>query len=104
MPERPEVFYTVSTARFDVVEKPLSPWEKLYENGAVRKSALLVILAAVWELYARWLGNPLLFPTFSATVGALFDRLRPEPCRRRPSIPSRCCSKDMPRDWRSRRC
>ena len=33
--ERPEVFYEVSTAGFDVVEKPLSAWEKLYDNGAV---------------------------------------------------------------------
>ena len=72
MPERPEVFYAVSTAGFDVVEKPLSAWEKLYDNGAVRKTALLVMLAAAWELYARWLNNPLLVPTFSATVGAFF--------------------------------
>jgi len=71
MPERPEVFYEVSTAAFPVVEKPLSAWEKLYENGAVRKTILLMILAAAWEVYARWLNNPLLVPTFSATVEAL---------------------------------
>jgi NitT/TauT family transport system permease protein len=70
--ERPEVYHTVSTAGFDVVEKPLGVWSGLYENGVVRKTALLVILAAAWELYARWLDNPLLVPTFSATVGALF--------------------------------
>ena len=32
---------------------------------------LLVVLALAWELYARALDNPLLFPTFSATVAAL---------------------------------
>src|SRR5438046_357447 len=69
---RPEVFYTVATAGFPVVEKPLSAWEKLYENGAVRKTVLLMILAAAWEMYARWLNNPLLVPTFSATVEAFF--------------------------------
>jgi NitT/TauT family transport system permease protein len=63
----------VDAARFGVVTKPLSPWERLYNLGAVRKLVLLVALAAVWEVYARWLDNPLLFPTFGATVGAFFD-------------------------------
>src|SRR5690349_839035 len=72
MPERPEVIYSISTAGFDVVEKPLSAWERLYENEAVRKTALLVILAAAWEMYARWLANPLLVPTFFATARAFF--------------------------------
>jgi len=50
MPERPEVFYEVSTERLDVVEKPLSAWEKLYDNGVIRKTTLLVMLAAAWAL------------------------------------------------------
>jgi NitT/TauT family transport system permease protein len=37
----------------------------------LRKSILLIVLAAAWEVYARSLGNELLFPTFSATVMAL---------------------------------
>jgi NitT/TauT family transport system permease protein len=72
IPERPELFYDIATAGFPVVEQPLGAWEKLYANGAVRKTALLLILAGAWELYARWLGNPLLVPAFSATVAALF--------------------------------
>src|SRR6476661_3425656 len=43
----------------------------MFDRGAVRKVVLLVILAATWEAYARWLANPLLFPTFSDTVRAL---------------------------------
>src|SRR5512143_48720 len=73
MPERPEAFFTVSTTAFDVVEKPLGIWEKLYESGAARKTLLLAILALAWEFYARWLNNPLLVPTFSATLGAFFS-------------------------------
>jgi NitT/TauT family transport system permease protein len=73
IPERPELFYDIATAGFPVVEQPLGAWEKLYANGAVRKTALLLILAGAWEMYARWLGNPLLVPTFSATVAALFQ-------------------------------
>jgi NitT/TauT family transport system permease protein len=41
-------------------------------SDAIRKVVLLVVLALVWEAYARGLGNELLFPTFTATVGALF--------------------------------
>ena len=36
-----------------------------------RKAVLLIVLAAIWEGYARWLDNPLLFPTLSATLSAL---------------------------------
>jgi len=39
----------------------------------VRKAVLLVLLAAAWEIYARALDNPLLFPTFTSTVGALLS-------------------------------
>jgi sulfonate transport system permease protein len=63
----------VDAARFGVVAKPLSAWERLYNIGAVRKLVLLCALAAVWEIYARYLDNPLLLPTFGATVGAFVD-------------------------------
>jgi NitT/TauT family transport system permease protein len=63
----------VDAAQFGVVAKPLSPWERIYNLGAVRKLVLLVALAAAWEIYARWLNNPLLFPTFGATIEAFFE-------------------------------
>ena len=43
----------------------------MWNSGVARKVLLLAILAAVWEAYARWLANPLLFPTFSDTLIAL---------------------------------
>jgi NitT/TauT family transport system permease protein len=64
-----------SAIAFEVAVKPLGLWERLYGNEAVRKTALLVILAGIWEAYARSLGNSLLFPTFSETVAALFSSL-----------------------------
>jgi NitT/TauT family transport system permease protein len=73
--DRPELTYAVVTTGFDVVEKPLSAWEKFYNNGAARKVLLLAVLALLWEFYARWLNNPLLFPTFSETVKALFTSI-----------------------------
>src|SRR5215471_415228 len=69
---RPELVAEVQQS-FGVVEKPLTLWERIYNNGAFRKGALLVAMALIWELYARKVDNPLLFPTFSATVMALWD-------------------------------
>jgi NitT/TauT family transport system permease protein len=63
----------VDAAQFGVVAKPLSAWERVYNVAIVRKLVILVALAVAWELYARWLNNPLLFPTFGATVDAFVD-------------------------------
>lgn len=60
---------------FGVIEKPLSTIERLMTNGLLRKTLVLMFLAGIWEVYAVWLNNPLLFPTFSATVQAFFDGL-----------------------------
>jgi len=71
---RPELVAEVQQS-FGVVEKPLTLWERIYNNGAFRKGALLVAMALIWELYARKIDNPLLFPTFSATVKALWTAI-----------------------------
>ncbi|MEP6703114.1 MAG: ABC transporter permease, partial [Betaproteobacteria bacterium] len=75
MIDRPERMLTTedSAATDTVVEKPLSLWERLYGRSGLRKLAVLIFLAVLWELYARWLNNPLLFPTFGATVNAFID-------------------------------
>ena len=75
MIERPEFVRTVETKAYGVVEKPLTAWEKIYDNGAARKTFLLLMLVVAWELYARWLNSPLLFPTFGATVQAFYDAI-----------------------------
>jgi NitT/TauT family transport system permease protein len=69
--ERPDFVRTQAASKdFGVVEKPLTTWEKLYNNNGLRKVFILVVLALAWEIYARLLNNSLLFPTFSATVAA----------------------------------
>jgi NitT/TauT family transport system permease protein len=73
--QRPEFERAVETDAFGVVEKPLSTWEKIYDNGAARKSFLLLVLVVAWEVYARWLNSPLLFPTFGSTVQAFYDAI-----------------------------
>ena len=72
--QRGEILRTpIASTAFGIVEKPLSTWERITNVGGVRKVAILLVLALVWELYARWLDNPLLFPTFGATLGAFFE-------------------------------
>ena len=65
------------------VERPLNFVERVVNNEAVQRLTILVALLVIWELYARWLNNALLFPTFTETVktfskdianGVLIDR------------------------------
>jgi NitT/TauT family transport system permease protein len=72
---RPDIAHEVSTTTLEVIAQPLTGWAKLYDNSAFRKTVLLILLAIVWEAYARVLASPLLFPTFSATLLALFTDL-----------------------------
>ncbi len=73
VPARPERSGApVDASMFGIVEKPLSPWERISNIGALRKAMILLLLAVIWEVYARWLGNPLLVPTFSSTVQAFW--------------------------------
>jgi NitT/TauT family transport system permease protein len=74
---RAEILHTpaADASGFAVASQPLGFWTRLYGNGTVRKSVLLMLLAVAWEIYARALGNPLLFPTFTATVAALLSSI-----------------------------
>ena len=71
---RPEIIQAPrGTQEFGVVEKPLTPFERLYNQAWIRKAFLIILLLAIWELYARHLDNELLVPTFSATISAWWD-------------------------------
>ena len=65
----------VDAAAWGVVEQPLSRGERLTGITALRKLALLLVLALIWEAYARWLNNPLVLPTCGATLQAFADKL-----------------------------
>ncbi len=56
------------------VEQKLSPLETLWGIGALRKTLLIMTLAIVWQVYASFLDNPLLFPTLTDTITTLIDR------------------------------
>ena len=74
--ERPEyVRDEIGERDFGVVNKPLTTWERIWGNGAVRKCLILVILAAVWQAYALYLNNALILPTFTETLKAFVQRI-----------------------------
>lgn len=60
---------------FGVVEQPLSFWERLAGNVVLRKLVILLLLALLWEGYARWVNNPLVLPTFWATLQAFTGKI-----------------------------
>jgi len=70
-PARPNVEHqVVAFTDADLIERPIPAWERIWNQGWVRKAVLLVLLAAIWEAYARYLDDDLLFPTFSDTIDA----------------------------------
>ena len=73
-PVRPEFENTTLEAgQIGEVARPLSWWERISNVDWVRRVFILVVLVAVWEAYARYAGNSLMFPTFTDTVKALWD-------------------------------
>jgi NitT/TauT family transport system permease protein len=72
---RPEIIRDVQSSDAPVIAKRLSAVERVYRHGFVRKALILAVLALAWEAYGRWLGNPLLFPTFFQTVQAFVENI-----------------------------
>jgi len=58
---------------YSVAEKPLPLATRAMNAAWLRKSLLLAVLVAIWQAYAVWLSNDLLFPTFTDTLQALVD-------------------------------
>jgi NitT/TauT family transport system permease protein len=70
-PLRPEYLRdTVASGDIGVVQKPLTLTQRLVNQAWLRKAFILLLIAAAWEAYARWLNNALLVPTFMATLEA----------------------------------
>ncbi len=57
------------------IDAPLTPWERVYRIDAVRQVTLLVLLAALWQVYATSLNNNLVLPSFSETLDAVWNGL-----------------------------
>lgn len=73
---RPEyVRDQVAEHDFGVVNKPLTAWERIRDNGFVRRLFILAVLAAIWQGYATYLDNTLILPTFVETMRSFLSRI-----------------------------
>jgi NitT/TauT family transport system permease protein len=73
-PVRPERVVTLDTmGAVGDAARPLNLIERLANNTLVRRLVVIAILAALWEGFARYTDNPLLFPTLSETLAAFWD-------------------------------
>jgi NitT/TauT family transport system permease protein len=59
----------------EVVGRPIPLLRRLYGNAAFRRLFTVVVLAVIWQTYGRILDNPLMFPTLTDTLAALWDGL-----------------------------
>ena len=93
--QRAEFVREVETSAFGVVEKPLTTYEKIFNNAAVRKVLILLLLGVLWQSYSSCMNvtaivwkdgvlfpgnfaceqNPLLFPKFSETLAAFYENI-----------------------------
>jgi NitT/TauT family transport system permease protein len=62
-----------TTGEIGDAARPLTLIERLTAMTLVRRLAVLIVLAVAWESYARFLDNPLLFPSLSQTLAAFWD-------------------------------
>jgi NitT/TauT family transport system permease protein len=74
--DRPEIENALgAVSGIGDVARPLSPWERISQNPIVRRVTVLLVFALLWEGAARWSDNPLLFPSLSDTLVALWHAL-----------------------------
>jgi NitT/TauT family transport system permease protein len=70
-PIRPEYELDLPTLAADEHTQDIRIGTRIWDHAWVRKACILVALAVIWELVARWQDSDLLLPTFSATMIAL---------------------------------
>ncbi len=76
-PQRPEFERElIDSGVIGDIERPLSLAERVLNNETFQRFMILFVLIAIWEAYARWLNNSLLFPSFTETVQTFWHDLR----------------------------
>ncbi len=71
---RPEIeSEQLDSSTIGVIEKPISTAERIWNQDWVRKAFIIIFLAVLWQAYAVWKNNQLVFPTFADTVKAFVD-------------------------------
>lgn len=73
LPPRPDIEYQVlDVAQIGRIQQDVGPIETLFNITGFRRALVLVGLCVIWEAYARYLGNPLMFPSFTDTITTLW--------------------------------
>ena len=72
-PIRQEFQYELAPAAPASLQRRLPATQRLWQQGWLRKTVLLAVLALLWELAARWQDNDLLLPTFLQTARAFAE-------------------------------
>jgi NitT/TauT family transport system permease protein len=62
----------VGAAQFGEVQRPLSAFERIWNQTWIRRLVIILVLAVAWEIYGRWLDNPLMFPPFHEVAEAFY--------------------------------
>src|ERR1700733_5123094 len=52
------------------VANPIPVWRRVIEHEIFRRGAVLVLLAALWQVVAQLSANPLMLPSFTDTIVA----------------------------------
>lgn len=75
-PARPEFERELPPLPAPQIDAPLHAAQRLWQRDGVRQLVVLALIAAAWELAARWAGNDLLLPGFLQAATAWWDDLR----------------------------
>lgn len=65
----------IGDAKLDDVQRKLPLSETLWNSSTFRKTLILLALAIIWQIYGVWLDNPMIFPTLTDTLGALWANI-----------------------------
>lgn len=71
-PVRAEYEQPLAPLQAFVPQQPLPLARRIWRHGAVRRVAILALLAVLWQVVAVWQDNDLLLPTFTQTLAALW--------------------------------
>lgn len=77
LPPRPDITRPLAPpTEIGDITRDMSLVKRITGNTALRRALVLVVLAVVWEAYARYASNPLMFPSFTQTLSAWWAGMR----------------------------
>ncbi len=72
--DRPEIELELAGAgEIGDAARPLPLWQRIADMVVTRRLFVLLLLAALWQGYAVWADNPLMFPSLTDTLEALWE-------------------------------